>query len=171
MGKLTILSALAALLFLIGCKAQQPRPVFIESTRTEETALIDTVLNIDAPKEKAVGVVPFIPPCPDVTPTPSDTSKIETSLARSWAWFDGARLNHTLENKSEKPIPTPAKIPEKTITVEKPVPYPVYVDKPVDVPVRLPLRWWEKLFFWVGVGSTAIFGFKFAWKIKKRLPI
>lgn len=87
-----------------------------------------------------------------------DTSKLETSLARSLAFIgnDGF-LHHSLENKSEEKLPVIVPIHSKTI-------FTLVSDKHAEVItkyeyVEKPLSWWQKFrlgAFWWLVGAIVI---------------
>ena len=53
---------------------------------------------------------------------------------------------------------------EKEVVKEVPAPYPVEVEKKVEVPKRMPLRWWEKIFFYTGIATV---GGGIFWLIRK----
>lgn len=137
-----ILMTFAGLFLGSGCKTTKTEPIIIERVREITKTVKDTVIDVRIVHEKTEAVI-----------ASSDTSNLETLYARSAAWYDGANLYHWLENKKGS-IQTPAQIPETIIRDSIPKPYPVYIDKPVNVPTRLPLRWYEKVFMYIGVALT-----------------
>lgn len=73
---------------------------------------------------------------------------LETKYALSKAWIENSLLRHTLVQKqSEIPATIAGAIQNTVSTKERiiKVPYPVVKE------VRMPLRWFEKLFIWSGV--------------------
>lgn len=82
------------------------------------------------------------------------TSTVETKYAKSTAVWrgDSGTLEHTIENKQDS-IPVRIQYKDRETIIEKPVPYPVEVEKIVDKPVRMPLRWWERILQYVGAAT------------------
>lgn len=112
--------------------------------------LRDSIIHIKVPVEvKEVTVI-------------QDSSFLETSLAQSRAFIrpDGA-LHHTLSNKPQE-IPVEVEIKDtKTRETETEV---KIVYECVEIPVKLPLKVWQKFLLWSGVvawiGIIVIAGFK-----------
>ena len=102
----------------------------------------DTVVEVQLEREYVKQVIP------------DTTSTVETKYARSTAIWHGdtETLEHSIENKPDS-IPVRIQYIERKEVIEKPVPYPVEVKVPVDRPVRMPLRWWERIFMYSGVAA------------------
>lgn len=117
-----------------------------DSTKVVE-AIRDSLIYVSIPLEKDQVIAHF-----------GDTSKLETSLARSIAFIgnDGF-LHHSLENKSEEKLPVVVPIHSKTI-------FTLVSDKHTEVItkyeyVEKPLSWWQKFrmdAFWWLVGAIVI---------------
>lgn len=121
------------------------RKIFIpvEKTVTVTETVRDTVVQVQIEKEYVKSI------------TPDTTSTIETKYARSTATYHGESglLEHDIENKQDC-IPVKVVYKDKEIVKEVPAPYPVEVEKKVEVPTRMPLRWWEKIFFYAGMATV-----------------
>lgn len=121
------------------------RKIFIpvEKTVTVTETVRDTVVQVQIEKEYVKSI------------TPDTTSTIETKYARSTATYHGESglLEHNIENKQDC-IPVKVVYKDKEIVKEVPAPYPVEVEKKVEVPTRMPLRWWEKIFFYAGMATV-----------------
>lgn len=80
-----------------------------------------------------------------------DSSMLETSLALSHARIDSTgRLHHTLRNKA---VEIPVEVQVKEVAVRDTVVMERVRTEKIEVPVRLPLRWWEKGLVWAGVAG------------------
>lgn len=114
----------------------------VEKTVTVTETVRDTVVQVQIEKEYVKNI------------TPDTTSVVETKYARSIATYHGESglLEHGIENKQDN-IPVKVVYKDKEIIKEVPAPYPVEVEKKVEVPTRMPLRWWEKIFFYVGIAT------------------
>ena len=125
----------------------------MEKTVTVTETVRDTVVQVQLEKEY-VKVI-----------TPDTTSTVETKYARSTATYHGESglLEHDIENKQDS-IPVKVVYKEKEVVKEVPAPYPVEVEKKVEVPKRMPLRWWEKIFFYTGIATV---GGGIFWLIRK----
>ena len=121
------------------------RKIFIpvEKTVTVTETVRDTVVQVQIEKEYVKSI------------TPDTTSTIETKYACSTATYHGESglLEHNIENKQDC-IPVKVVYKDKEIVKEVPAPYPVEVEKKVEVPTRMPLRWWEKIFFYAGMATV-----------------
>lgn len=132
----------AALLLTLVCAACT-RTVYVptETVRRVTQVVRDTAIAVPVDPERAQS-------------TTRDTcSHLETSLAVSDASVSGGVLHHTLEQLGE----VPARIRYiETLRVDSvPVPYPVYVDRPVPQPVP----WWQRALMWAGgaaIGAAAL---------------
>lgn len=97
---------LALLAFLLTCCAT---PKVVQDYQRDSVVVIvkdsvilrDSIVMVAIPVESASSILPD-----------SDTSRLETSLARSVAFVAGGKLNHTLTNKDAL-IPIKITIPEK----------------------------------------------------------
>ena len=121
----------------------------VEKTVTVTETVRDTVVQVQLEKEY-VKVI-----------TPDTTSTVETKYARSTATYHGESglLEHDIENKQDS-IPVKVVYKEKEVVKE----VPVEVEKKVEVPKRMPLRWWEKIFFYTGIATV---GGGIFWLIRK----
>lgn len=134
-----ILALLAAFL-LAGCAKTIYVPV--ESKITVKETLRDTVIDVRLEREYVKQIIP------------DTTSIVETKYARATAVWHGnsATLEHSIENKTDS-IPVRIKYVDREVEVEKPAPYPVEVKVPVDKPVRMPLRWYERILQYLGIAT------------------
>lgn len=151
MNKL-IITALFVLL-LTSCAKTLYIPV--ERTRTITETLHDTVVITKLEKETTKQTLR------------DTTSTIETKYAISTATWHSTvgELSHELSTK-DTPFEVRIQYVERVVVDSIPVPYPVEVEKLVDKPTRLPLRWWESLFMWIGVITMIAFGI---WIIRKKI--
>lgn len=115
----------------------------VEKTVTVTETVRDTVVQVQIEKEYVKNI------------TPDTTSTVETKYARSTATYHGESglLEHDIENKQDS-IPVKVVYKDKEVIKEIPAPYPVEVEKKVEVPARMPLRWWEKIFFYAGIATV-----------------
>jgi len=135
-------------LFLLGLSGCSPKLVpshEVDTSHKDSTKVVeaikDSLIYISLPLEKDQ-VIAHI----------GDTSRLETSLARSIAFIGGdGFLHHTLENKSEEKLPVVVPIHSKTI-------FTLVSDKHAEVItkyeyVEKPLSWWQKFrmgaFWWL----------------------
>jgi hypothetical protein len=135
--------AFAAL--LTGCATQR---VAVDHQRDSVAVIVrdsvifrDSVVLVEIPKESDKAV---LPDC--------DTSRLETSVARSMAWVADGRLHHTLKNKDAAIIPVTIKMPERLHYEQKD--RLVYNRIVETIEVEKPLNWWER--FVMSVGTIAI---------------
>ncbi|MFK2383296.1 hypothetical protein ACIXN7_05825 [Bacteroides fragilis] len=137
--------------FLAGCSKKIYVPV--ETKVTVKETVRDTIIDVQLEREYIKQVVP------------DTTSIVETKYAISTAiWHgDSGTMEHMITNKTDT-IQVSGKVKESEKVTEKPAPYPVYIDKAVDRPVRMPLRWYEKIL--VYIGTVALGGGVF-WIIAK----
>lgn len=141
-------------LFLLGLSGCSPKLVpshEVDTSHKDSTKVVETIkdslIYISLPLEKDQVIAHL-----------GDTSRLETSLARSIAFIgsDGF-LHHTLENKSEEKLPVVVPIHSKTI-------FTLVSDKHTEVItkyeyVEKPLSWWQKFrlgAFWWLVGAIVI---------------
>lgn len=126
---------------LVGCTKTLYVPV--ETKITVKETVRDTIIDVQLEREYVKQI------------TPDTTSMVETKYARATAIWYGSRglLEHSIENKKDS-IPVHTQYVEREVEIEKPAPYPFYIDKPVDIPVRMPLRWYEKIFMYIGIAAT-----------------
>lgn len=115
----------------------------VEKTVTVTETVRDTVVQVQIEKEYVKNI------------TPDTTSTVETKYARSTATYHGKSglLEHDIENKQDS-IPVKVVYKDREVIKEIPAPYPVEVEKKVEVPTRMPLRWWEKIFFYAGIATV-----------------
>ena len=115
----------------------------VEKTVTVTETVRDTVVQVQIEKEYVKNI------------TPDTTSTVETKYARSTATYHGQSglLEHDIENKQDS-IPVKVVYKDREVIKEIPAPYPVEVEKKVEVPTRMPLRWWEKIFFSAGIATV-----------------
>lgn len=136
------------LIVFTGCSPKLAPSHEIDTSHKDSTNVVeitkDSLIYIPIPLEKD-----------QVIAHRGDTSKLETSLARSTAFIgnDGF-LHHSLENKSEEKLPVVVPIHSKTI-------FTFVSDKHAEVItkyeyVEKPLSWWQKFrlgAFWWLVGA------------------
>lgn len=146
-----ILALLTAFL-LAGCKTTY---VPIETTTTVTETVRDTIVQVQVETETVTQVVR------------DTTSTVETRYARSTAtWHDGT-LEHMIENKTDS-IPVNVRYIDREKIVEKPVPYPVEKPVYIDKPVRMPLRWYEVVLQGIGIAALGALVLRIALFVKKR---
>lgn len=115
----------------------------------------DTVIYVNLPTESREKVV-F-----------QDSSVLETSAARSRALInpDGS-LFHSLENKQ---LSIPAAVKVKDTSVKQVAESDKIITQREEIPVRMPLRWYEKTLFYCGIaGLCFVIGLTAARIIKRR---
>lgn len=117
----------------------------VEKTVTKTETVRDTIVQVKIEKEYVKNI------------TPDTTSTVETKYARSTATYHGDTgiLEHDIENKEDS-IPVKVVYTDKEVIKEVPAPYPIEVEKKVEVPTRMPLRWWEKIFFYTGLVTIVV---------------
>lgn len=125
----------------------------VEKTVTVTETVRDTVVQVQLEKEYVKVIIP------------DTTSTVETKYARSTATYHGQSglLEHDIENKQDS-IPVKVVYKDREVIKEVPAPYPVEVEKKVEVPKRMSLRWWEKIFFYTGIATV---GGGIFWLIRK----
>lgn len=129
-----LIPALLSVFLYTGCKTVR---IPVETTTIVKETIRDTVLQVKIEKEFVMQEVR------------DTTSTVETKYAKSTAtWCDGT-LKHSIENKTDS-FPVRIQYVDRTVEVERPAPYPVEVEVPVEQPVRMPLRWWEKILVYLG---------------------
>lgn len=120
----------------------------------KKTEVKDTLKNVALPVEKSANEKLVNQDSGKIS---SDTSKLETSTAVSWAWIYDGRLFHWIKNKDSLKVTVPtlktfekhsdsnnqktttAKSAEDTKTITK------YVEKQ--------LRWWQKFLIYSGIAA------------------
>lgn len=125
------------LLSLCGCSRKY---IPVETKVTIKETVRDTVVIVKTEKEY-------------VRENTQDTiSTVETKYAKSTAVWHGNSgiLEHTIENK-ENGISVRIQYIDHEVEVKVPTPYPVEVEVPVDRPVRMPLRWYERILQYLGI--------------------
>lgn len=152
MNRLLCLTCL--ILALMSCRAKY---IPVEKKVTVTETVRDTVVKVRTEKEYVKHTVP------------DTASTIETKYARSTAVWHGdtGMLEHTIENKPDS-IEVSVQYVDRRVEVEKPVPYPVEKTVYKDKPVRMPLRWYERILQYLG---AAVLGFGVFWaalRIKRR---
>lgn len=135
-----LILALLAVFLLAGCAKTIYVPV--ESKITVKETVRDTVIDVQLEREYVKQIVP------------DTTSTVETKYARATAVWHGVSgtLEHAIENKADS-IPVRIQYVGREVEVEKPAPYPVEVEVPVDRPVRMPLRWYERILQYLGIAT------------------
>lgn len=117
-----------------------------DSSNTSHTSTVirDTTIYVTVPGETVHDSIKV----PYIAQFTTPVNTIETKYAISKAWIENSLLRHTLiQNQTQIPATIPGAIQYIVSTKERiiKVPYPVEKD------VRMPLRWFEKLFLWSGV--------------------
>lgn len=151
------------LLVLCSCGAHRYLPV--ESQKDSITVVIkesvvykDSIIYVEVPVEVEKVIIPE-----------ADTSRLETSVAKSEAWIDQGKLRHTLENKSNVQLPKKVELPtyEKEKKVEK------VVEKVVvhEVEVEKPLNSWQTFRMVLGTITLIAIGIWLLYKIIRRLLV
>lgn len=149
-----LLYLVCLILALTSCWAKY---IPVEKKVTVTETVRDTVVKVRTEKEYVKQTVP------------DTTSTVETKYARSTAVWHGdtGMLEHTIENKPDS-IEVTVQYVDRRVEVEKPVPYPVERTVYKDKPVRMPLRWYERILQYLG---AAVLGFGVFWvalRIKRR---
>ena len=137
-----IIIFLTAGLYLASCSTARFQPVQRDSTVVryiDSLRIRDSVVLVSIPTESSSQIV-----------FASDTSHLETSVARSDAWVDSkGKIHHTLNNKSDKKLPAIVPVYDRArmlderqiITITK------------TVKVEKVLTWWQKFrlkaFWWL----------------------
>lgn len=151
----SILKKVLVLVVVVFMVAACNRKIYIpvEKTVTVTETVRDTVVQVNIKKEYVKKI------------TPDTTSIVETKYARSTATYHGelGLLEHDIENKLDS-IPIKIMYKNREVIKKIPTPYSVEVEKKVEVPTRMPLRWWEKIFFYVGILTVGCGVF---WLVKK----
>ena len=133
------------LIVFTGCSPKLTPSHEIDTSHKDSTKVVeitkDSLIYIPIPLEKDQVVAHL-----------GDTSKLETSLARSLAFIGGdGFLHHSLENKSEEKLPVVVPVHSKTI-------FTLVSDKHTETItkyeyVEKPLSWWQKFrmgaFWWL----------------------
>lgn len=130
------------ILFVLLLSSCRTKYIPMESKVTVTETIRDTVVEIRIEKEYVKQSVP------------DTTSTVETKYARSTAVWHGNTgvLEHAIENKPDS-VKVILQYKDRTIEVEKPVPYPVEKKVYVDKPVRMPLRWYERILQYFGAAA------------------
>ena len=143
------------LLFIIVISCTKKIYIPIETIITTKEIIKDTIIHIKIEKEYIQNIT-------------SDTvSYVETKFAFSNANYNASKglLYHNIINK-DSIIPIEIRYISREIIKEIPSPYPVEIEKKVEVYKRLHFRWWENLFFYMGIASIIFFAFLIVRKIK-----
>lgn len=163
---------LLALMLISACKTQQiipPNEVAVKSTSLDSVSVKDSMWIEDNVR---IDTVVFYIPAQEKETVQIDSSHLETDFATSDARIraDGS-LFHSLKNKPQE-VKKEHKYNERTIHNTKErhessadsteVPLKVYV----DVPVKVPLRWWEKMFMIIGIAACIGVGMYLFFKFK-----
>lgn len=136
---------LALLLVFLGSGCAKTIYVPVERKTSVKEIVRDTTIDIRLEREYVREIVP------------DTTSILETKYAKATAIWHGDKgtLEHGIENKDHY-IPVKILYVDREIEIEKPAPYPVEVRVPEDRPVRMPLRWYEKVFIYLGIIETTL---------------
>ena len=111
--------------FLAGCSKKIYIPV--ETKVTVKETVRDTIIDVQLEREY-----------------------IKQAISTAIWHGDSGTMEHMITNKTDT-IQVSGKVKESEKVTEKPAPYPVYIDKAVDRPVRMPLRWYEKILVYIGI--------------------
>lgn len=123
-----------------GCPWQIYDSVLITKTVTE---IRDTTIFVHLPGDTVRDSIKV----PYIAQFSTPINILETRYAISKAWIENSLLKHTLvQKKSEIPATIPGAIQNTVSTKERIIKVPY----PVEKQVRMPLRWFEKLFAWSG---------------------
>lgn len=127
-------------LFFVSCAKSLYIP--IERTRTITETLHDTVIITKLEHETQSQILR------------DTTSTVQTKYAISTAVWHGAvgQLEHNIMTK-DTPFEVRVQYVERVVVDSIPVPYSVEVEKIVEKPTRMPLRWWERWLVWIGAGT------------------
>lgn len=148
------LNLLLSLIMLAGCG---PAGVVSDARRDSSyTHVVDSVYIRDTVVQWRVPEGSDSARIPD-----SDTSRLETGLARSTAYVKDGELHHTLDNKAGTVVPILLSIPERARTEEKGVLRRVeYVEY---VEVEKELTAWQRFLMnvgWAALGALALWVFR-----------
>lgn len=147
MKKLTVI--LIAALSLAACKTVRYVPV--ETKTTVKEIQRDTVVQVQIEREAYK------------VRTRDTVSLLETKYTISRAAIDGStgELVHALVSKEVAAVPVKTKIVDRTVEVEKPVPYEVVKIKEVEKT----LTWWQTTQIWGGRAFGAILALLIVWLV------
>jgi len=147
------------IIFLTAC-ASSKRVVYVPTQAETKIEYRDTTIHIrdtirvEIPKEVIREVIPIV-----------DTSRLETSVAKSQAWIDtvNKKLMHNLENKK-----TNLKTKVDTVVIVKTK--NEYIEKPVIQEVEVPVKYIPKIYnysLWFSIAVIAFVLGRFILKFKK----
>lgn len=155
------LNLLLSLIMLAGCgPARVASDAQRDSTYTRVTDVVyvrDTVVQWRIPEGSGSARIPD-----------SDTSRLETGLARSAAYVKDGELHHTLDNKAGTVVPILLSLPERARTEEKGVLRRVESVEYVEVEKELTA--WQRFLMnvgWAALGALALWVFR---KVRDILP-
>ena len=148
MEKISRFIMVMLLLIMAGCGAPKVLPVEVSQKDSvivvvkESVVMRDSLIYVPVPVEVVKEVV-----------ADTDTSHLETSLAKSEAWVANGLLNHTLNHKKAQ-LEKPVSIPEKKEETEK----VIYkeIEKVVTVEVEKDLTKWQS--FRMTFGDISMIG-------------
>lgn len=117
-----------------------------------KTEVKDTTRNIQLPVEKSSNEKVVTQDSGKVN---SDTSKLETSTAISWAWIYDGRLFHWIKNKDSLKVNVPiTKISNKhTDSKTQASESNKNTQETKTILIEKELKWWQKFLMWSGVAA------------------
>lgn len=150
-----------ALLMLASCGAARRLP--IESEKDSVSVVIherviykDSLIYVEVPAESESVIIPD-----------SDTSRLETSLAKSEAWVSEGQLNHTLRHKPDVRLPKIVTLPIYLRSEEK----AILNQKVLIKEVEKELNWWQSFRITIGTISLLLLGCWLIIKLLKRAVV
>ena len=159
MKKLIFFTTLA---LFVGCKAKHvvtnsntnTDSVRVEVREVKTTEYVKDTLYLEVPIEVKEQVK-------------QDSSYLQTSFASSTAKIlASGLLFHTLENKAHQQAKI-VEVPIEVIRVDSVYVRGSNVEVIKEIPIRMPMRWWERAFFYIGMVSVVIFSCWLAFKVFK----
>jgi hypothetical protein len=154
------LNLLLSLIMLAGCG---PARVASDAQRDSSyTHIVDSVYIRDTVVQWRVPEGSDSARIPD-----SDTSRLETGLARSTAYVKGGELHHSLENKAGSLVPIFLSVPERARTEEKGITRTVETVEYVEV--EKDFNGWQRFLMGLGWAVLGVLALRLARWVKNHL--
>lgn len=159
--------ALLALVVLAGCRTTKTVYVPVERTREVIKTKVDTVIQVKVERPTLADSSKLVKGVADSVRDALNTepSVLENDVARSTAQILGGRLLHNLEFLGD---PIPWQFEADVTEIRDSIPYPVEVEKIVEV--RKALRWWEVTLQVMGVLFIILLALLFGARYLKPKP-
>lgn len=159
--------AILALVVLAGCRTTKTVYVPVERTREVIKTKVDTVIDVRIERPALADSSKLVKGVADSVREALNTepSVLENDVARSTAQILAGRLLHDLEFLGD---PIPWEFEADVTEIRDSIPYPVEVEKIVEV--RKPLRWWEVALQVIGVLFIILLALPFGARYMKPKP-